>query len=270
MATNTEQIPDSIRHPLRVTWDVWSSMYLREMIARTTADRMAWFWMIFEPIATIAVMIGVRSFISGGRHITGAEFIPWLVVGLMGFYLFRDVMLRPLGAIEANKGLFTYRQILPVDPILIRCFVEGIIRTFIFLIFLLIGSLLKIDLLPDHAFGALCDWFSLWMLGTGFGVMLSVVGGLVPEIARLVRILSLPLLLLSGVIFPITYVPHQFQQYLLFNPIVHGLESMRLNFFDSYHTVPGIDMTYLWLWALTTLSLGLTMHVRFAWRLKAR
>lgn len=270
MATSTEQVPDSTRHPLRVTWDVWSAMYLREMIARTMADRMAWFWMIFEPVATIAVMIFIRGYIRGGKNITGAEFIPWMIVGLMGFYLFREAMTRPMGAVEANRGLFTYRQILPIDPVLIRCFVEGMIRSFIFLLFIVIGSLLKIDLIPDHAFGVMMDWLSLWMLGVGLGVLLSVASGLVPEVGRVVRILTMPLLLISGVIFPVTYVPAQYQQYLLWNPIVHGIESMRLSFFDSYHSIPGIDMTYLWFWALATLTLGLTMHVRFASRLKAR
>lgn len=270
MAESNEQIPESTRHPLRVTWEVWSAMYLREMVARTMADRMAWFWMIFEPVATVAVMIFVRAYIRGGRNITGAEFIPWMIVGLMGFYLFRDNMTRPMGAVEANKGLFTYRQIQPIDPVLVRCFVEGMIRSFVFLIFILIGSLLKLNMIPDHAFGVMMDWLSLWMLGIGLGVLLSVATGLVPEVGRIVKILTLPLLLISGVIFPVSYVPPQYQQYLLLNPIVHGLESMRLSFFDNYHSIPGLDMTYLWFWALTALTLGLVMHVRFAWRLKAR
>ncbi len=270
MVTNTEQVPDSPRHPLRVTWDVWSAMYLREMIARTMADRMAWFWMIFEPVATVVVMVGVRTLIRGARHIGGADFVPWIIVGLMGFYLFREAMTRPMGAIEGNRGLFTYRQVLPIDPVLVRCFVEGMIRSFIFLIFVFVGSMLKLDMLPDHGFGVMMDWLSLWVLGVGFGVLVSVAGGLVPEIIRVVRILMLPLLLLSGVIFPVSYVPSQFQQLLLLNPIVHGLESMRLSFFENYHTIPGINMVYLWMWSLSTLCLGLVMHVRFAWRLKAR
>ncbi|WP_367379133.1 ABC transporter permease [Halomonas sp. PR-M31] len=84
------------------------------------------------------------------------------------------------------------------------------------------------------------------------------------------RIITLPLLILSGVIFPINYIPHEFRQYVLWNPIVHGLESMRLSFFEGYHTLDGIDMTYLWLWALGLMTLGLMLHVRFAGRLKAQ
>ena len=103
----------------------------------------------------------------------------------------------------------------------------------------------------------------------GLGVLLSVVSTLVPEVGKVVKIMSLPLLIISGVIFPITYIPHQFQQYVLWNPIVHGLESMRLSFFDGYHTIDGIDITYLWLWALSCLTLGLLMHIRFSAKLMA-
>jgi len=258
------------RSALRVTWDVWSAMTLREFIARTTADRMAWFWMIFEPLATIGLMIFIRTYIRSSRHISGAEFIPWMIVGLMGFYIFRACMMAPIGAIDANKGLFTYRQISPIDSVLVRCYVEGMLRSFIFLAFILIAMLFKIDMTAYHAVGVLMDWLSLWALGSGLGVLFSVVCGLVPEVGKIIRLISFPLLILSGVIFPVTYFPHQAQEYMLYNPILHGLESMRLNYFQYYHSIEGIDMTYVWYWALTSMTLGLMMHIRFAPRLKMR
>ncbi|MFC0268194.1 ABC transporter permease [Kushneria aurantia] len=258
------------RSPLRVTWSVWHALFMREAISRTMADRMAWFWMLFEPIALIAVMIAVRTFIMGGRQIAGADFVPWMIVGLLGFMLFRENMMRAIGAVDANKGLFAYRQVKPIDPVLVRCFLEGMLKTLVFLVFIAIGSLLGIDLIPDHPLGVMFDWLSLWALGWGAGLTLSVASSLIPEIGRVVRIASLPLLIISGVILPLNYLPHSIQQYLLWNPIPHGLESMRLSFFDGYRALPGIDMTYLWLWALSLLALGLILHLRFAQRLKAQ
>lgn len=258
------------RSALRVTWDVWSAMTLREFIARTTADRMAWFWMIFEPLATIGIMLFIRTHLMGGRHISGAEFIPWLIVGMMGFYLFRSCMIQPMGAIDANKGLFTYRQITPFDAVIVRCYVEGMLQSFVFLLFILIASLFKIDMAAHHAFGVMTDWLSLWALGSGLGILVSVVNGLVPEAGKVIRLMTFPLLILSGVILPVTYLPHQAQEYMLWNPILHGLENMRTNYFQYYHSIEGIDMTYVWYWALTSMALGLMMHIRFAPRLKMR
>ncbi|WP_251978367.1 ABC transporter permease [Salinicola avicenniae] len=275
MATDTlmpaPQAPgqQAARSSWRVACSVWFATFMREAISRTMADRMGWFWMIFEPLAIIAIMVSVRGLFMSGSHVSGADYVAWMVVGMMGFTLFRENMMRSIGAIEANRGLFAYRQVKPVDPVLVRCFLEGMLKSLIFLLFIVIGSLLKFELIPDHPFGVLLDWLSLWALGCGVGLTLSVAADLVPEIGKIARIMGLPLLLLSGVIIPAVYVPHQFRQYLLWNPIVHGLESMRLSFFGGYHTIDGIDMTYLWFWALGSITLGLALHMRFHDKLKA-
>ncbi|WP_204352980.1 ABC transporter permease [Salinicola peritrichatus] len=266
--------PNSLLSELRqtwpVTWNVWHAMFMREMTARTMADRMSWFWMIFEPMAVVGIMVGIRGLISSGRHVAGADFIPWILVGMMGFTLFRENMMRLLGAVDANSGLFTYRQVKPVDTVLVRGFLEFMLKSFVFLLFIAIGNLMKFDLLPHRPIEALFDWLSLWMLGLGAGILVSAAASLVTEIGNVVKLLSMPLLIVSGVIFPLNYIPHQYQQYVLLNPIVHGLESLRLNFFEGYHSLDGIDLTYLWFWALTMMVLGLMLHLRFQDRLKAR
>jgi capsular polysaccharide transport system permease protein len=258
------------RTPWQVTRSVWYALFLREAVARTMADRMAWFWMLAEPIAMVLLMIAVRTLIMGGRHISGAEFVPWLITGLFGFFLFRENMMRSLGAVEGNKGLFAYRQVKTVDPVLVRCFLEGMLKTFIFMLFIFAGLLLDIGLMPADPLGALFCWLSLWLLGMGAGLALSALSALVPEVGRVTRIISLPLLIISGVIIPLNFLPHDLQQYVLWNPIVHGLESLRLSFFPAYRTLGGVDLTYLWFWALSSMSLGLMLHLRFAMRLKAQ
>jgi capsular polysaccharide transport system permease protein len=80
----------------------------------------------------------------------------------------------------------------------------------------------------------------------------------------------LPLLIISGVILPLNNLPHWVQEYLLWNPIVHGLEGLRLSFFDSYRTLDGVDMSYLWFWALSMIAVGLILHIRYQHRLKAQ
>ena len=111
---------------------------------------------------------------------------------------------------------------------------------------------------------ALYYWLALWLFGTGVGLILSVVTTLVPEISIIVKMISLPLLILSGVIFPLNFIPHEYLQYLLYNPLVHGLELLRSAFFAGYHTVPGVDGLYLAWWVLGSVSLGLLLHLSLA------
>ncbi|AJY51423.1 ABC-2 type transporter [Halomonas sp. KO116] len=245
-------------------------MFMREAISRTMADRMGWFWMLFEPAAFIGIMVAIRSFIRSDRLIVNAEFIPWMIAGLMGFFLVREGMLRGMGAIESNSALFAYRQVHPVDPVIVRNFLEGMLRSFIFLLFILGGLMLGLDIYPDNAIRAMAAWLSLWSLGLALGLLTSVVATLVPEVGRVVRMLSLPLLILSGVMFPLNQLPHWLLEYLMLNPIPHGIEVLRLGFFENYQTVHGTSMLYFWMVTLSISALGLLMHLRFVDRLKAK
>jgi capsular polysaccharide transport system permease protein len=244
-------------------------MFIREALARTMADRMAWFWMLFEPIAMTAMMVAIRAVAMGKmQHIAGAEFIPWMVTGLFGFYLIRENLMRPIGAIDSSKALFAYRQVKPIDPVFIRCYLEGLLRTFIFLLFIAVGGLLAIDLTPDDPLKALFYWLSLWLLGAGAGLTASAVAGLVPEVGKIIRLISLPLFIISGVILPLNFIPHNLLMYVMWNPIVHGLELLRSSFFNAYRPVAGTDGVYMWCWILGFVVLGLALHLRFEQRLK--
>ena len=259
------------RSPWQVTKAVWYAMFMRELVARTMADRMAWFWMIAEPLAMVALMVFIRSLVmGGGMMLMNAEFIPWMIVGLLGFYLFRENLTRSLAAIDMNRMLFAYRQVKPVDTVLVRCYLEFVLKTFIFILFIVGGALLELPLIPELPIEAIFAWFSLWTLGLGLGLVFSVLSTLVNEIGILVRVTTLPLLLMSGVMIPATIVPQHLQPYFLMNPIVHGVETLRMSFFQHYVTIPGIDQSYLWYWALSSMLIGLILHKHFEPRLKAR
>lgn len=267
---NVNSGPRRARTPWQVTRSVWYAMFMREAISRTMSDRMGWFWMIFEPAAFIAIMVGIRSFVSGDSLIVNAEFIPWLIAGMMGFLLIREGMIRGMGAIEANSSLFAYRQVHPIDPVIVRNFLEGMIRTFVFLIFIAGGLMLGMDMYPDNAIHVIRAWISLWCLGIGLGLVTSVASTLIPEVGRVIRMLSLPLMIISGAMFPLNQLPHWLLEYLMYNPIAHGLEALRLGFFENYQPISGTSMLYFWLVTLLLNALGLLMHLRFVDRLKAK
>ena len=260
----------SSRTPWQVTRSVWYAMFMREAISRTMADRMGWFWMIFEPVAFVGIMVFIRSFIRGDRLIVNAEFIPWMIMGLMGFFMVREGMMQGMGAINANSSLFAYRQVRPIDPVLVRNFLEGMLRTFVFLLFIAGGLMLGLEMNPDNAIRAMGAWLSLWTLGVGLGLCTSVAATMIPEVGRVIRMASLPLLIISGVIFPLNQLPHWLLEYLMLNPIPHGLETLRLGFFERYQVINGTSMLYFWMFTLSTIALGLLLHLRFAERLKAK
>jgi len=267
LSESSKKIP--IRTPWQVTKSVWWALFVREALSRTMSDRLGWFWLFAQPIIIVVVMVSIRTVVLGRiRTISGAEFVPWLIVGLLGFQLFRETLMRSMGAIDTNKQLFSYRQVKPIDPVFIRCYIEGLLATFILIIFILVSLLLGFSLVPSDSLVALFSWFSLWFLGVGCGLVLSVSARLLPETKKVIPVLIMPLFLVSGVIFPLNFLPQEYMQYFLLNPLVHGLELTRSFFFEHYQPLKGVSFFYLWLWSLSLMTIGLILHLRFEQRLK--
>lgn len=254
----------------QVIWNVWHALFMREALARTMANRFAWFWMFAEPVAFVVVMVAVHELLGRVRLVTGAEFIPWLIVGVMGFLLFREGVLRSIGAVDSNQGLFTYRQVKPVDPVLVRNALEGILKTIVLVILITGASLLGHDILPADPLQAMLAWVSLWLLGMGGGLVVSVGAALVQELGLVTRLAMLPMFLLSGAMIPLHTLPHYLQHYLLYNPVLHAIEILRFSFFAGYQSLNGVNLMYVWYWILPLIALGLALHIRFAMRLKAK
>lgn len=259
------------RSPWRVTLAVWHALFLRETLARLFGSRMAWFWVLAEPAIWIGIFVLIRLVLFDRMKLVyNAEFLPWMITGMTIFLLFRNNMTRSAAAISANQSLFAYAQVKPIDTVLVRCFLEGMTLSFVFVLFILLGQLLDIPLTPNFPLQALWAWLLLWCLGLGVGLVLSVISRFAPEINRILSLMTMPLMILSGVMLPIYTLPHWLQHYLLYNPIVHGVESFRLAFFEHYYTLSTIDLNYLFYWVLGSITLGLALHLRFEMKLKAR
>lgn len=253
-----------------VTTSVWRALFLREASARISAARFAWFWMLIEPIAHVVLLVSVRELLGRVKVIVNADFVPWLIVGITAFILFRYGVTRSLGAIEANQGLFAYRQVKPIDPVLIRAFLEGILQTLVFIALIVGASSLDFDIIPFNPLSAMFIWLCIWLLGFGVGLIVSVTSVLVEEVGRIVKITMFPLYFLSGVMIPMQMLPYDLQYYLLFNPLSHGIESLRLSFFEGYQTLSGINVSYMGYWIFASIAIGLALHIKFAHRLRAQ
>lgn len=257
------------RTPWQITRDVWHALFMREISARITQDRFGWTWLILEPVLMLLVMIGIRELLGRMRMVVNADFIPWLLIGILAFFVFRSTLIRGMGAINANSGLFSYRQVQPVDTVIVRGFVELVLYTLVFAIFAAFFNLIDIRIVPYDILAVIYFWFAMWCLGLGFGLILGVATSLVPEVAKLVNVLMMPMYFLSGVMIPLTLLPDWLLPYLLLSPIPHLLEGIRAAFFELYHVTPGIDFIYGAYWVFGTLVIGLMLQLVLKNRVKA-
>ncbi len=251
---------------IRNTVAIWKALFLREALSRFFLERGAWLWLIAEPIVHVAYLLVIYTVVRA-HSIGGVDTAMWLLLGLQGFFLFRRTATQAMNALEANAALFTYRQVKPVDTVLVRGFLEAMLLAVVTLILLAGAGLLGHDVTPDRPLALLAAFIGLWLMGLGFALVASVASELVPELGRIQKIAMMPLYLVSGVVFPLAAVPQPYRDWLLYNPVAHGLEAARLAFTDHYHAVPELSTDYLYACALVSVFFGLALHRRFATRL---
>jgi capsular polysaccharide transport system permease protein len=179
---------------------------------------------------------------------------------MLGFFMFRRTMNIGMSAIQMGKPLFTYRQVKPVDAVLVRSASEGVLMFVIALVIFIGAAIFGIHVFPDNLFGVLYAFLTLWLLGLGAGLLISIPRTIIAEVGDVVNILMTPAYLLSGVILPIAAVPQPYRDWLLLNPIVHSLEVMRLSFASHYVGVPELNALYPMQFAIVLILFGLILQ----------
>lgn len=255
-----------VRSPMAVTWAVWRALVLRESLDRLFDMRAAWFWLLMEPVLHISFITFIFTVIRL-RTVGGIDVTVWIVVGMLAFFMFRRTAMQVMHAVDSNKPLFAYRQVQPFDTSIARGVLEAFLMTLVSAIILTGAALLGHDVRPDDPLLVVVTVFGLWLFGVGYGLVASVLMALVRETEHILKIMMMPLYLISGVIMPISAVPQPYRDLLLFNPLVHGLELVRKGFSNYYHMVPGISMGYLYLWGIVSLFIGLVLYRRFTQQL---
>jgi capsular polysaccharide transport system permease protein len=252
-----------MRSPLSITFAVWHAIFLREALDRLFDMRAAWFWLLAEPVLHIGFITFLFAVIRV-RAIGNADVVIWIVVGMLAFFLFRRTAVQVTYAVDSNRPLFTYRQVKPFDPAMARAVLEAFLMAIVAAVILAAVALLGHVVFPSDALLVLQAVFGLWLFGFGYGLVASVWMELVPEMEHVLKILMIPLYLISGVIWPLASIPQPYRDLIMLNPVAHGLELVRLGFLPYYHAVPELSMAYLYTCAIVSVFLGLMLYRRFA------
>ncbi len=256
------------RSSLSITFSVWRALFLREALTRISGARGRWFWVVAEPLAHmifLAVLFGVFR----NMRIPGIDVYVWIVTGFSTFFIFRRSAIQGMWAIDDNRAMFVYRQVRPVDTVFVRAALDGFLNLLIGLVGMALLALVDRQVMPVQPLMMMAGILGAWLLGLGFGLIAAVPVAFVEETSVFLGFIMTPLYLLSGTIFPLSMIPYPYVEWLSWNPLMHALEAVRLGFSDGYHVIPGVDLAYVYAWALVMIFMGLVLQLRFSERLRA-
>ncbi len=255
------------RTPFKITLAVWKALFLREAVVRLSTGRIAWLWLLIDPMIQIVFLIILFTTIRM-RVIVGMDTAVWILVGVLAFTIFRNTAIQGMNAIGPNRALFNYRQVKPVDTVLVRAVLEGFLLLIVSMVLCSASAFIGLDISPDNLLLILSAVLSLWLIGLGFGLVTSVIVVLLPDIGKILKIIMMPLYLCSGVIWPLNSLPVEIQEVLWYNPLVHCVDAVRLGFSSQYQVINELSLLYSYGFGIVFVFMGLAIQIRFATQVK--
>lgn len=246
------------RTPWQIQRAVIFALLMRELKTRFGTHWTGVVWLLGTPIAQVGVLVGFNAFLRGRLHEGLYPYAVFLMVALMPFRLCTGLWSQLMGAAKANQGLFNYRQVVPMDAFISRAILELVLNIVIFAISMLILARLGLPYtLPDRLLYLMVVWAVYFFFGVGMGLLLAGLSGPMPRIGTLVNLISMPLYMLSGVVFVFHAPTPDINAVLLLNPLMHLVECGREAYLAGYHPSQGINLAYPAMWALTLCFLGM-------------
>ena len=249
----------AVRSSWAVSLSVWRALVLREAVSRLFSSRISFVWLFGEPVVHVMYLIFIYTRIRV-HTIGGVDSAIWLLVGILGYYQFRKISDHVISAPEMNRALFAYRQVKPIDAAFARAFLEGFLGLMVLIVLLFVNSLQGHQFAPDDMFGLISALFGLWLLGFGFGLCMTSLFAIVRDSKHFYVMAMRPMYLLSGVLFPISPLPHEARAIFMLNPVASGLEMARKSLSATYVAPPELDSSYLYEFALICFFIGLATN----------
>ncbi len=258
----------SARRPsFKIMRAVIFALMLREMKTRFGSYRLGYFWALAEPgihVAIFVIMFGVIM----GRTMPGVDYTLFVITGIIPWLMFSNMLSRGMTAVSANTGLFSYRQVKPMDSFVARMILEGLIHVATYLLFLVIMYWLGTRVSIEDPLGVIAALGLLFFFSFGLALTLCVVVTQFPEVQKFVPIVTRPLYFISGIFFSINHVPPQYRPLLMWNPVLQSNELARSAFFHNYQAADG-DWEYLTLCAVVVTIFGMALYRQNSERLIA-
>lgn len=246
------------RSCIEIQLAVIKALFLREAKTRFGKYRLGYLWAILEPAAHLIVMLIIFGYIMH-RTMPDISFPVFLINGIIPYFIFSDISIRSIKAIEANQGLFNYRPVKPVDTVIARALLEVVIYILVYLVLMGILRLSGEVFSPSRILLLLSTWFFLIILSSGMGLIFMVIGSSIPETEKFLPIVIKPLYFISCIMFPLQAIPKEYRSYVLWNPIVHVVELSREAVVANY-TSDGVSLGYLAICTLGIFFLGLASY----------
>jgi capsular polysaccharide transport system permease protein len=238
-----------------VQFRVIGAVLLREMHTRYGRDNIGYVWMVAEPML-LATVIGLLH--TGQTTEYGANISPMAlaVFGYTVFIMFRGIVNRSEGAMEANGPLLYHRMVTVDDVVFARALLEAGGTTANIIVMLSIMVSLGLSEVPARPLWLVAGVGFLFWMSTAQSLIVVAISHDNKTLGRLIHIYTYFMIPLSGAFFQMEWIPTTYRYYLLLSPMPHIFEIARYGEFQAA-TDKYFDVGYLAGWCTVLSVIGL-------------
>ena len=217
---------------LKVQGDVIGALLMRELHTRYGRENVGYLWIFLEPM-TLAGAVALLHIKSGSSHETGIGPIPFTILGYTLFIMFRGMVTRAEGTLEANMPLLYHRRVTIFDMMFSRALLEGASTFVTFLVLIGFVTIIGMASMPERPLELLIG--VLLMFWFSFAVSLLICAWTHDNrlVARFVHPITYILMPLSGAFYQLIWIPEPYRSWLTWFPMTTTFELLRYGQFRS-------------------------------------
>ena len=206
-------------------------MTQREVVGRYKGSVMGLAWSFFNPVFMLAVYTFVFSVIFKSRWGVGGEesktqFAVVLFVGMIVHGLFAEVLNRAPSLILSNVN-YVKKVVFPLEILPVIAMGAALFHGLISLGVLLAAFALFNGYLHWTVVFTPLVVLPLVILTVGIAWMLASLGTFLRDVGQTIGIITMVLMFLAPVFYPVTAVPEEFRPWLMANPLTFIIEQAR-------------------------------------------
>jgi len=248
------------RHYLQVFSAVQKALFLRELNMRISVSSIGLFWTFFQPFFQVIIFVLVKLFLFGDTAET-FDFAVFLAINFTAYNMFRNIVNKSMGAFTANKGLFNYKQVKPIDTIIARSLVEVFITGIIILLFVMLGFYFDYDMNIKSLGMVTLGFIWLIIFSLSFALCLAIANTFIPSVSKVIGFLMYALMFGSALFYNVDMLSPELQNIIYFNPLAHFMEMLHGSYFYTLD-IKYVDINYMMLWTVSLLFVGLWFYMR--------
>lgn len=238
----------------------------REIQGRYRGSFMGLFWSFVTPVFMLAVYTFVFSVVFKARWNPASdsktEFALVLFAGLLVFNLFSECISKAPGLILSNAN-YVKKVVFPLEVLPWVNLGAALFHFGVSLVVWLLAHLIFFGTLQITLLWLPIVLLPLILLTMGLSWILSSIGVYLRDISQFIGLAVSVLMFLSPIFYPISALPAEYQQLLMFNPITPTIEMTRAVLYTGTPPEPV-------LWFITMAIATTVAFTGFAWFQKTR